>query len=408
MKSRGQDQRFDRGREKKPRWLDAIAEVDPAAWNAIAGDSPFLRYEFLAALERNACLVEYGWQPRHIIVENQAGELLAAAPMYIKHNSYGEFVFDWSWASAYQRAGLPYYPKFVCAVPYTPAMGPRLLVRSGPDAERLRSLLVDTAIGLAAETQLSGVHWLFTEPGDTEFFDMRGMSLRLGCQYHWRNEGYRDFDDYLDRFISRKRKKLKRERERVREQGITLRVITGAECDADLWLQIHRYYEHTFEVKSGVPTLTLGFFLEVARTMGDRIVLVLAERAGRLLACAINFRSKKTLYGRFWGSLDAYHSLHFEACYYQGLEYCLREGLETFEPGAQGEHKIARGFLPVRTWSAHWISEPNFRGPIHAFCEREREAMQEQCEELAAMSPFRDDTLPSGAALSPVTDLKTG
>lgn len=372
-------------------WLDSLESVNPDHWNALTDGSPFLRHEFLVALERNGCLREFGWEPSHAVLMDRDGIPMAASPMYLKYNSYGEFVFDWSWASAYEQAGLRYYPKRVSSIPYTPATGSRLLVRADmDDARSLRNLLLDGTVERTALEGSSGAHWLFTTDVETDFLRNRSLTLRMGCQYHWRNEGYRDFDDYLDRFVSRKRKKLKRERQRVAEQDITLRVISGTETTPEQWQHLHALYERTFEEKSGIPTLTLPFFIDISRTMGEQIVLVLAETKSEIVACAICLRSSDTLYGRFWGCNEHYHSLHFEACYYQGLDYCIRHGLQRFEPGAQGEHKIARGFLPTPTWSAHWLADEDFRTPVRRFCERERQAMQERCEALAAMNPFRD------------------
>jgi hypothetical protein len=371
-------------------------EAVPASdWNRLCTDNPFLRHEFLAALERNACLGEaYGWYPRHLLVRDTAGRLVGAMPMYIKTNSYGEFVFDWSWAQAYDRSGLDYYPKLVVAVPYNPVPGPRLLVDDALDPGTVRSRMIEQGIAYAREHRYTGLHWLFTTPTETGLLRDRGLMLRMDCQYHWHNNDYQDFDHFLQALVSRKRKKLRRERRRVAEQGITLHIVHGDQADEALWRQVHRLYADTFERKAGIPTLSLGFFRELGQTLGQRLVLVKAEHRSRTVACAINLRSDETLYGRFWGCERAFHSLHFETCYYQGIEYCIENGLKRFEPGAQGEHKIARGFLPVPTWSAHWIAHEGFRGVLADYCRREQAMMAQECEALMALSPYRQGALP--------------
>ncbi len=383
---------------------ESLEDLSPEEWDALGGDrDPFLRHAFLVALERHGCLGDaFGWYPRHLAVRDDDARLIGATPLYIKTNSYGEFVFDWSWASAYRRAGLRYYPKLVAAVPYTPATGRRLLVHPSVDPAPVRDLMIRHAIELAEENGLSSVHWLFTTPEETAQLKAHDLPLRLGCQYHWRNNDYRDFDHYLEAFASRKRKKVKRERRRVAEQQIQIKTLHGDRITAELWETFHRFYVDTFEKKAGIPTLTLDFFKEIGRTMGEDVVLVLAEHRGKPVAGAINFKGAGALYGRYWGCERDFHSLHFEACYYQGIDYSVAQGLERFEPGAQGEHKIGRGFLPTKTWSAHWINDPRFREVIADFCRREARAMEEQCAELFELSPFRDDALPPREANDPL------
>ncbi|MFP5504993.1 MAG: GNAT family N-acetyltransferase [Gammaproteobacteria bacterium] len=373
------------------RIVETLDDIPAADWNRLAGDAnPFLRHEFLSALEHHDCVGErYGWLSRHLAVYD-AGRLVGAVPLYLKDNSYGELVFDWAWADAYARAGLRYYPKAVVAIPYTPATGPRLLLDPAADAESLTDLLTAGALELCSELGLSSLHWLFTDAADTARLQARGFLLRQGVQFHWRNPGYRDFDDFLDGFTAQKRKKLKRERKRVAEQDIELRVVHGHEADAEAWRTAHGFYASTFDRKSGIATLSLEFFREIGRTLGDRVVLVFAYHAGRPVACAINLRGRDALYGRHWGCSENYHSLHFEACYYQGIDYCIRHGLGLFEPGAQGEHKISRGFLPTTTWSAHWIADERFRTAIADFLRREERMMIDYTEELRAHSPYRD------------------
>ena len=293
------------------RIVDNLDDIPAADWNALAGKrNPFLAHEFLSALEHHHGVGErYGWLPRHLAVYDQE-KLVGAVPLYLKDNSYGEFVFDWAWADAYQRAGLRYYPKAVVSIPYTPATGPRLLLHPAFDANRISALLIDGALELCRELQLSSLHWLFTDAADTARLQSHGLMLRKGVQFHWHNQGYRDFQDFLDMFTAEKRKKLKRERRRVIEQDIELRVVHGHEASEDQWQVAHAFYASTFDRKSGMATLSLDFFREIGRTMGERVVLVFALAAGQPVACAINLRGSDALYGRHWGCSEEYHSLH--------------------------------------------------------------------------------------------------
>ncbi len=377
------------------RIVEALDDIAAADWNALSGDgNPFLCHAFLTALEHHQCVGErFGWLPRHLAVYDQE-RLVGAVPLYLKDNSYGELVFDWAWADAYQRAGLRYYPKAVVAIPYTPATGPRLLLHPGADADRVADVLIDAALGLSRELGLSSLHWLFTNAADTRRLQSRDFLLRKGVQFHWHNPGYRDFDEFLDRFTAQKRKKLKRERRRVSEAGIEMRIVHGHEASDEHWRVAHGFYASTFDRKSGYATLSLEFFREIGRTMGEQVVLVFAYVADQPVACAINLRSGDTLYGRHWGCNADYHSLHFEACYYQGIDYCIAQGLRSFEPGAQGEHKISRGFLPAVTWSAHWLADDKFSAAIADFLRREDRAMSDYIDELAEHSPYRADAAP--------------
>lgn len=385
--------------------VDRIDAVTAEEWNRLAGTGhPFTRHEFLAALERNDCAsARWGWRPQHLLVRDAGGGLLGALPLYLKDNSYGEFVFDWGWAEAYQRSGRPYYPKGVSAIPYTPASGPRLMLAGELDpgrAEAVRQHLYRGALSRARELGLSSLHWLFTTAADRDWLAAQGLALRQGCQFHWHNREvapYQDFDDYLADFSAAKRKKLKRERRRVVESGIELRIVHGHEASARELDAAAGFYRSTFDRKHGYPTLNAGFFHEVAATMGRQLVLIFARHPQHHpeddLACAICFRSRDILYGRHWGcdedaAVDL-HSLHFEACYYQGIEYCIGHGLRHFEPGAQGEHKVARGFRPTATWSAHWIADPGFAGAVADFVGRERRAIDDYMADLEAHLPFR-------------------
>ena len=377
--------------------IDAIAAED---WNRLVdADTPFLRHEFLVALERNGCVGEaLGWLPRHLTLTDATGNLLAAAPCYLKFNSYGEFVFDWAWADAYRRSGESYYPKLVVASPYTPANGPRVLTAPGPERTRDARMLIEGSIQVAERLGVSSLHWLFTTERETGLLERSGLMRRMGYQFHWHNRGYASFDAYLESFTAEHRKKIRRERRRVQEAGIHFRLLRGSEVSDDLWEVFHGLYCSTFEKRGGIPTLSLGFFQEIARTLGDQILLVLAHAGDRVVAAAFNLVGKETLYGRHWGCSEEYHSLHFEACYYQGLEFCIREGLQRFEPGAQGEHKVWRGFLPVPTWSGHWISDAVFRKSIERFLRREHEGMQDYLAEMRGHSPFKAPPSESTAA----------
>ncbi len=370
--------------------FSSINEIGREAWNAVSGtDQPFLRYEFLSALENNRCVgSRFGWLPRHLTAFEGAN-LVGAIPLYLKENSYGEFVFDWSWAEAYQRAGLAYYPKAVVAVPYTPATGRRILTAGHTDRNQVATALIDLAQDWSQSQKLSSLHWLFPDTADTRRLEDRGLLLRLGCQFHWHNQGYRDFDDYLDCFNSRKRKKVRRERRYVQQAGIGIRIVHGHQASDTELAVMHEFYRSTFDKKWGHATLNLGFFREIATTMGEQLVLVIASQGPRIVAGAICLRSGETLYGRHWGCYEDYHSLHFEACYYQGIDYCIANGLRCFEPGAQGEHKISRGFLPTPTWSAHWIADGGFRKVVDRFLQQETAAMLDYMQELSEHSPFR-------------------
>ena len=371
----------------------AIDEIPGPQWNALAGDDlPHLRHEFLAAMERHGCVGErFGWIPRHLALYDRDGRLAAATPCYLKFNSYGEFVFDWAWADAYRRAGEDYYPKLVIASPYTPATGGRILTGDAADRAALAGALIRGSLEVAERLDVSGLHWLFASEQETGWMREQGLMPRLGCQFHWTNAGYGGFDDLLAAFSAAKRKNIKRERRRVVEAGVRIRRLRGAEASEREWARFHQLYEDTFDKRGGVPTLTLPFFREIGRTMGEDTLLVFAEHHREIVAAAFCLVGARTLYGRHWGCSRDFHSLHFEACYYQGLEHCIAQGLQRFEPGAQGEHKIARGFLPTRTWSAHWIANGAFRGPIGRFLEHEIDAVEEYLEEMNQRSPYRRD-----------------
>ena len=372
--------------------LQSVEAIAADEWNALVGEYPFLRHEFLLALERHGALGRaYGWLPHYLVLRDADGTIAAAAPTFLKYNSYGEFVFDFAWAHAYERHGLAYYPKLVAAAPFTPATGPRMLVAPGQDREALCKRLAEAVRAHCAELGLSGCHWLFPMADELEQLRRAGLLIRSDIQYHWTNAGYAGFDDFLSALSSRKRKKIRRERRRVAEQGIRLVRRRGDEMTPGEWALAHHFYATTFERKWNIPVLSRGFFEELGATMGDRIVVVLAQAQGRAIAAAILFQGGGTLYGRYWGCETEHHSLHFEACYYQGIDHAIAHGLDRFEPGAQGEHKIARGFLPTWTHSAHWIAHPGFRRAIADHLEREHVLMEQQHAELETWSPFREE-----------------
>ena len=369
----------------------SIKQFTQLEWNNIAGTNyPFLRHEFLSALETHDCVGEkYGWVPRFLAIRDTNGKLSGAIPLYLKTNSYGEFVFDWSWADAYQRQGLDYYPKAVVAVPYTPVTGPRFLISSHCDQQATALQLIQFAQQFSESEGLSSLHWLFTNDEQTTWLKEKQFSLRLGCQFHWQNHEYANFDAFLATMTTRKRKKIKRERRHVTEANIEHRIVHGHEANNALLTTMYDFYQTTFEKKSGCPTLSLRFFTEIAQTMGEQLVFIIANKNSKPVAGAICFRSQNTLYGRHWGCYEDYHSLHFETCYYQGIEYCIKNKLEYFEPGAQGEHKISRGFLPVETWSAHWIADSGFNDAIKHFLSHEQAAMKDYIKELRNRTPYK-------------------
>jgi hypothetical protein len=370
--------------------VDSLERVAPAAWDALAGDAnPFTCHAFLAALERNGCLGDaYGWWPHHLLV-HEGERLVGACPLYLKNNSYGEFVFDWAWADAYQRNGLEYYPKLVCGVPYTPAAGPRLLVAPDADRAAVLDLLVAGAREVADRTGASSLHWLFTDEAVTGELVARDHLHRVGVQFHWDNPGYRDFQDYLDALTAKRRKEVRRERRLAMDTGVEIEVLDGHQADDAVWETYHRFYRDTFDRKWGIPTLSAGFFKEIGRTLADRVVLVMARHQGEYVAGAFNLAGTDTLYGRHWGAVRELPYVHFEVCYYRAIDHCIDRGLGRFEAGAQGEHKIARGFLPRATHSAHWIRHPGFREAIAKYLERERADMAEIIEDLGERSPYR-------------------
>ena len=369
--------------------LDLISAQD---WNAIAGeDYPFLRHEFLYGLEQTGCATaDTGWQACHLRLDDAEGTL-ALMPLYLKSHSYGEYVFDWSWADAWQRCGLAYYPKLVTAVPFTPATGPRLCVRPGADPGMAWDAALQAIRRFASKQGISSWHLLFPDETVARRLQQAGLHQRTATQFHWFNEGYKSFDDFLAGFTSRKRKSLRRERSRVAEQGLRLRTLCGSEIGRQEWQQFYRFYQLTYAKRSGHSGyLTRGFFTEAAPGLGEQVIMVLAYLEDRAVAGALYFRSGDTLYGRYWGCEREYDCLHFETCYYQGIEYCITHGLQRFDPGAQGEHKIQRGFRPVPTWSMHWIADPRLSDAVGDFTRGEAVHNEAYIKEASTLLPFRE------------------
>jgi predicted N-acyltransferase len=373
------------------RILNSLAEVPRAAWDRLAGRNPFLRWDYLEALERSGAVsAATGWHPRHLLLERE-GEPQAALPLYLKDHSWGEFVFDFAWADAYRQAGLDYYPKLLAAVPFTPVPGPRLLCAAGVDAAEAAGRLLQGARGLAGELVASSLHLLL--PDDTQLEALRadGLSLRQDCQFHWFDEGYGDFEGFLGALTAEKRKKFRRERRRVREAGISFEWLRGEEISAVLLDEIYDFYASSFLRRGMDPYFPPAFWALLLERMPESIRVVLARKDGAAVAAAIFFVGGDVLYGRYWGCLQDYHSLHFETCFYQGIELALAEGCHRFEPGAQGEHKLRRGFRPVPTWSAHWLAHPAFARAIDAWLARERQHVAAYIEAAAQHLPFRRD-----------------
>ncbi|KVS11634.1 GNAT family N-acetyltransferase [Burkholderia multivorans] len=376
--------------------LSSPAEVAADEWNALlardAQPTPFLRHEFLDALHVARCAVdETGWSPHFVtLTDARTGRLAAAAPVYAKQHSYGEYVFDWAWADAYQRNGLSYYPKLLCAVPFTPVQGTRLLAVDDDARRRLAA----TLLAFAEQSDASSLHVLFPTGDEARLLESMGMMLREGVQFHWVNDGYRHFDDFLGTLEQKKRKNIRAERRKVRDAGVTFRRLTGERItDAD-WRFFARCYRQTYREHYSSPYLNLDFFRAIGATMPENLLLVIAEADGQPIASALAVYRRGehgggTLYGRYWGALEHVPCLHFETAYYQLLEFCIEAELDTFEGGAQGEHKLARGFLPTVTHSAHWLAHPAFADAVAHFLERETEHIHAYVDELREHDPFR-------------------
>jgi len=399
------------------RVISAIAETNAATWDACANPAlaaiaqpnseltsqgglitqvspynPFISYDFLHALEASgSATARAGWQPQHVLAETANGAVLGAAPCYLKSHSRGEYVFDRGWAEAYERAGGSYYPKLQVSVPFTPATGRRLLVRPSPNADKVRNGMIAGLLELCRRHEASSVHFTFLPQAECEALAGHGFLHRTDQQFHWENGGYASFDAFLEALAARKRKTIRRERRDALAPGITVQWYTGRDLTEDVWDAFFEFYMETGSRKWGRPYLTRQFYSLIGERMADKVVLVMAKRAGRFIAGAINFIGGETLFGRHWGAIEHHPFLHFEICYYQAIDFAIAHKLKRVEAGAQGEHKLARGYLPVITHSAHYIADPGLRRAIADYLVRERAYVESAGQELAALAPFRKD-----------------
>lgn len=380
--------------------VSSVSAIPAAEWDACAnaGDSsaasksyynPFVSHAFFAAAESSGSATpRTGWGARHLIARLDE-EIVGIVPCYLKSHSQGEYVFDRGWADAYERAGGRYYPKLQASVPFTPATGPRLLIRDGVDRERVADALAAGLMALCNATEASSVHVTFAREAEAKCLARHGFLIRNDQQFHWHNQGYKTFDDFLATLNSRHRKAIKRERREAVSAGITIHWLTGSEIDEEAWDAFFAFYMETGSRKWGRPYLTRSFFAQIGETMSKNVLLVMAKRNGRWIAGAINFIGSDTLFGRNWGAIEHHPFLHFEVCYYQAIDFAIQRGLDTVEAGAQGEHKLARGYLPQTTWSAHFIADSGLRRAIADYLKRERAYVAEAGRELAAAGPFR-------------------
>ena len=384
----------------------SMAEIDASRWDACANPvperhDPFVSHAFLKALEEAGCAApRKGWRPQHLLLEGAGGDLLACAPAYLKSHSRGEYVFDAGWADAYERAGGAYYPKLQVAVPFTPVPGRRLLVRPAPDAAEREKHLTAALVELTKRQGASSFHITFLSQGEWERAGSIGCLRRTGQQFHWRNQGYADFEAFLETFASRKRKSVRKERRDAIAPGIDIELLTGRDITESHWDAFYEFYVDTGSRKWGTPYLNREFFSRLGASMADRCLLILCRRNGRYIAGALNLIGGDCLYGRYWGAIEHHPCLHFEVCYYQAIDYAIRHKLDRVEAGAQGEHKLARGYLPVTTYSAHWMADARLSRAIAEYLERERSYIAQANEELAAAGPYRRGT---GADAGPPT-----
>ncbi|MEQ1652330.1 MAG: GNAT family N-acetyltransferase [Hyphomicrobium sp.] len=377
--------------------VPAIADVAAAAWDACANAdpatyNPFVAHAFLKALEDAGCVGQgTGWLPRHLVLENADGSVSGVAPCYVKGNSQGEYVFDHAWAEAYHQAGGRYYPKLQISVPFTPVPGPRLLVRPSAAAHADEQVLAAAAIEIAKQNGLSSVHLTFLDKATQQRLSGLGYLARTGQQFHWQNQDYKTFEDFLSTFASRKRKSVRKERAEALSPGIEIEHVTGAAITGEHWDAFYEFYMDTGARKWGRPYLNRKFFSALGETMAERCLLVMARRDGRYIAGALNMIGGDCLYGRYWGAIEQHPSLHFEVCYYQAIDYAITHGLARVEAGAQGEHKLARGYLPVETYSAHWLAEPGLHRAVEKFLKRERAMVAESNDALTEMGPYKQE-----------------
>lgn len=365
--------------------FENIADIPAADWDALSGGNPTLSHAFFYALQESGCAVpKFGWKAQ-VLTLWQDGRLLGAMPLYLKMNSFGEHVFDFAWADAYLRHGLRYYPKLLCAVPFTPVSGRRILASSN----EVRSLLLQHALQFAKDLGVSSLHCLFLNEADVQEAQSQGMLMRQDVQFHWQNPGYRDFDDFLATLSRDKRKRIKQERRKVNEAGIELKCVTGSEATTHQWAFFASCYLHTLQLHNSPHQLNEDFFQRIGAALPRHTLLVIASRDGIPIASALNYMTESALYGRSWGTFEFHSGLHFEVCYYQAMEFCIAHNLKTFEGGAGGEHKLARGFLPVTTHSAHWLAHPQFARAVEDYLRNEADAIAEYVDLLNERSPFK-------------------
>ena len=365
--------------------VDDLADIPAADWDALAAGDPMLSHAFLYALQQSGCAMpQFGWQAQFLTLW-QDKRLVGGMPLYLKMNSFGEHVFDFAWADAYRQHGLRYYPKLVCAVPFTPVTGKRLLAAT----DELRSLLLKHALEFAGGMGVSSLHCLFLNEADVQTAQAQGMMLRQDVQFHWQNPGYRDFDDYLSTLSRDKRKRIKQERRKIREAGLELQCLTGLQATKEQWSFFASCYLHTLRTHGSPHQLNEDFFQRIGAALPHNTLLVIASREGRPIASALNYMTPESLFGRSWGTFEFHSGLHFETCYYQAIEYCIAHNIKTFEGGAGGEHKLARGFLPVTTRSAHWLAHPQFAQAVERYLQQEESAIAEYVDELNERNPFK-------------------
>lgn len=378
--------------------VDTLAGVPADEWNKLSGGEPFLSHEFLSALHETGCASSAsGWTPQYLLLK-QNGALSGAMPLYLKTHSYGEYVFDWAWAEAYHRHGIAYYPKLLSAVPFTPVTGRRLLAAT----DEARDVLIESALMLAREHRVSSLHCLFPTRQEAQRMAAHGMMPRTTVQFHWANRGYSSFDEFLAGFNHDKRKKVRQERRKVADAGVRFKWLEGDEIRERDWAFLNRCYRQTYREHRSSPYLNLEFFCRIGRDLPRNMVLIIAQRNGVPIAASLDIRDRQRLCGRYWGALEHHPALHFETCYYQGIEFCIAQGIASFEGGSRGDHKLARGLMPVETCSAHWLAHPEFSAAVERFLAKETRGMEHYVDELVERSPFK--LAACGAVHGPLPD----
>jgi len=381
----------------KVEFLRSISDIKKTEWDSLLkNEYPFLKYDFLSSLEINKCVApEKGWHPFHAVIKEN-NELIGLMPLYLKTNSQGEFIFDWSWADAYYRNGLDYYPKIINSIPFTPASGPRILSIEPSRTSSIIEVVAKKIEDLSISSNFSSFHILLPDLKELKHYKDLGFSIRTSNSYHWFNNDYKVFEDFLDEMTSRQRKNLKKERKKILNQNIKTQRLIGNEIREEEWREFYKLYQTTYYRRGMEGYLNLDFFLDIAKKIPDKIMMVTArDTKNKLIAAALNFFDNKVLYGRYWGTNESYDSLHFEICYYQGIEFCIEQSLERFDPGVQGQHKIKRGFLPIETYSAHLIHDNRFKLAIDNFLEEEKQHIKSFNNECKELLPFKEENMQS-------------